>query len=206
MKCVSVAPLGSPVVPLVNDHDQRAQRGQGRQVQLARLGGLYRGREVLQDADVVTALELPRQDQRLATHLVQRVHQFRLAVGRVDIDQHQSGAGRGELGDQPFDVVRRPDADPVTGLQIERQQAGGKGVDRVEQLSVAPAFALVADHDGFPVAPLFDCAFDGVADRTIDERLVAGAADITHGWFHVLSSPCSFASVSSDAPQSRRTR
>ena len=64
----------------------------------------------------MTAFELTGQDQCLAVHLVERVDELGLAVGRVDIDQDQTGLGRGELCNNPFDIIGRPDTDPVTLL------------------------------------------------------------------------------------------
>ena len=75
------------------------------------------------------------------------------AVGRVDRDQDQAGLGGGELGQHPFGIVGRPDADPIAGLEPERQQAGGTGLDAGMQLGIAQAHALLA-HDQRRMVPV----------------------------------------------------
>ena len=161
---VSVAPLGAPVVPLVNwmligssNCSRPAELGQARALD-ARCRGprsrrtgwcpgacaadLDHGLQQRQAgvpraarpssrsmAEIVAGLEAGGGDQGAAADLVQRVFQLVGAVGRVDVDQDQAGLGGGELGHHPFGVVGRPDADPVAGLEAQRQQAGGEGVD-----------------------------------------------------------------------------
>ena len=166
---VSVAPLGAPVVPLVNwmligssncssagqlgqarALDRGAQRRRSRRTgwcpgpsaadldhglaaaaggRFSRAGGPPARGQLAQHGEIVAGLEAGGGDQGAAADLVQRVLQLVGAVGRVDVDQDQAGLGGGELRHHPLGVVGRPDADPVAGLEAQRQQAGGEGVD-----------------------------------------------------------------------------
>ena len=91
---------------------------------LARALEVDLGRDLAQHAEVVAALVAARQHQRAAADLVQRVLELGLAVRRVDVDEDQPDARGGELRDDPFVPVRRPDADAVAAPQAEREQAG----------------------------------------------------------------------------------
>ena len=70
-------------------------------------------RQVGQHGDIVRRLELAGGDEGLGLHLVEGVFELVAAVGRVDVDQDEADARRGELGDQPRRLVGRPDADAV---------------------------------------------------------------------------------------------
>ena len=137
----------------VAEDDDRAQRRQPCRFKLARRRTGQFGRELAQHADIVRGLETLGQDQRLAADLVERVFKLGDAIGRIDVDQDEPGLGGGELGEHPFAVVRRPDADAVARLQPERQQPGGEPVDRLLQLAVAHAHVLVAHDQRRPVRP-----------------------------------------------------
>jgi hypothetical protein len=50
-------------------------------------------------------------------------------VGRVDVDQDGADARRGQLQQQPLDVVGRPDADAVALAEADAEQAARKPVD-----------------------------------------------------------------------------
>ena len=102
------------------------------------------GASCIEHAGVVAGLERGRGHQRPAADLVQRVFQLGQAIGRVDVDQDQAGPGGGELGEHPFGVVGRPDADAVARLEPERQQAGGEGVGPLGEFAPGPADALLA--------------------------------------------------------------
>jgi len=78
-------------------------------------------RQFAQHADIVRGLEPLGEDQRLAADLVERVFQFGDAIGRIDIDQDETRLRGGELGQHPFRIVGRPDADAVTGMKAECQ-------------------------------------------------------------------------------------
>jgi hypothetical protein len=125
---------------LGTDGDDEAQIGELRGVQIAGRRGREFRRQLAQHADIVAGLEARRGDERDAARFVERVFEFGQAIGRVDVDEDQAGLGGGELGDDPFGVVRRPDADPLAGLEAERDEAGGEGIDLALQLAVIPAY------------------------------------------------------------------
>ena len=109
------------------DHElQRRQRMAAQQTgfTMAQLG-----RQFGKHFQVVAALEGRRQDQRAAPHLVERVFEFGATVSRVDVHQRQPGLGGGELGQRPFGVVLRPDADAITRREAQSHQAAGQRID-----------------------------------------------------------------------------
>ncbi len=114
---------------LVPDRDDQAQIGELGCAQIARSGGGEFGRQLAQHSEVVAGLEPGGGDQRRAASLVQRVFEFGQPIGRVDVDEDQPGLGGSELGDGPFGVVRRPDADARAAFEAERHQPGGEGID-----------------------------------------------------------------------------
>ena len=135
-------------------------------------------RQLAQHADIVAGLEAVGGDQRLAAHLVERVFELGQPVGRVDVDHDQPGLGGGELGDHPFAVVGRPDADPVAGLQPQRDQPGGAGVDPFVQLGIAPAHVLMAHDQRRPVAEALHHLVEMHTDGVADQRHIGGAVRI----------------------------
>ena len=216
---VRVAPLGAPVVPLVNwmlmgssnwrlvrqldqtralgggaqgrdlgegdgarpgtaHLDHGLEPGQAGAAQLARVRGGELGGELAQHGKIVAGLEAAGGHQRPAADLVQRVVQLVGAVGRVDVDQDQAGLGGGELGDHPLGIVGRPDADPVAGLEAQRQEPGGEGVDLGVQLGVGPADRLLAHDQGGPVGPAGGGTLEVGADGLADQGHVAHAVHV----------------------------
>ena len=109
-------------MPAVAEQHHRTQRRQPRRFEFSGRGMAELGRQLAQHADIVRGLEALGENQRLAADFVERVFQLGDAIGRIDVDQDQAGLGGGELGQHPFAVVGRPDADAVAGLEPERQQ------------------------------------------------------------------------------------
>ena len=152
------------------EHARRLLRTQPYDMlQVRKLGRLHK---VLDDLEIVRSLERRRQDQRLALDLVHRVLELGPPIGGIDVDQHQSGLGGGELGQDPFRVVGRPDADPIAAFEAQRQQAGRKIVDPPPELAPAPAHLLVPHHQRFALAVGLDRAVEEGADRLADQLLV----------------------------------
>ena len=163
------------------DLNQCAQTWQalGAQAPRRRAGDL--GRERRQHADIVARFERARRDQRRAGDLVERVFELGQAIGRVDVDQDETGLGGGELGDHPLRVVGRPNPDPIAGLQSQRQQTGGAGIDPRLQLRVGPTHVLVGCDQRVAVGPARGDAIEMGADGLADERRRGGAVDIALG-------------------------
>ena len=197
---VSVAPLGNPVVPLVNwmligssncsvvgecgeaaplrvaaepgdvverqharralgaDRDRRAAApGAARRADCPARRCASSGASSRSIAEIVAGLEPRRGDQRDAADLVQRVFELGEAIGRVDVDQDQPGLGGRELGDDPFGVVRRPDADALAAASA-RARAARRRTHRPRslQLAVGPADLLMPHDQRVAVAKAFD--------------------------------------------------
>jgi hypothetical protein len=200
--CVSVAPFGAPVVPEVNwmligsgqaldrlegesagqagatDLDQMAQRRHRLGVELARRGGGDFRHQRQQHRRVVAGFERRRCHQCRAFHLVQRVIELGDAIGRVDGDQNEPGLGGGELGDHPFGVVRRPDADAIARHQPECQQAGCEIVNAGAQFAPGQPHRLLAHHQGEVVRLLRYDAIESLPDRFAQQRFARHAAYI----------------------------
>ncbi len=155
---------------LVRAHpDDGPQAGDLVRVELSGLGVVQFRRHVADHADIVAALERRRQDQRLAADLVQRVFKLVGAVCRIDVDQNQPGLGRGELGQHPFGIVLRPDADPVTGLQAQGYQPGRHLVHFVAELAIGPADTLMANDQGVGIGRQCRDTVQMHADRLADQ-------------------------------------
>ena len=127
-------------------------------------------RQIAQHLHIVRRLEPARGDQRLGLDLVERVFQFGAPVGRVDVDQDQADAGGGELGDQPFRPVGRPDADAVALVETESQQARGKAVDPAGELVVGPALAGCTKDGGLVSGMARRDTREQVGDGLVQER------------------------------------
>ena len=110
--------------------------------------------------------------------LLRGVFEFGEAVGRVDGDEDEAGAGGGELGDDPLGVVGGPDADAVAGGEAECEEAGGEFVGLFGEFAPGPADGLRGCDEGGAVAGAFDEAVEMAADGFADERLPGGAAGV----------------------------
>ena len=62
-------------------------------------------------------LEARREYQGGAADVAQRELELRASERRIDVDQDQPGPGGGEHSQQPFQAVRRPDADALSRLE-----------------------------------------------------------------------------------------
>src|SRR5204863_7124905 len=104
-------------------------------------------RQLAQHADIIGGLETLGENERLAAHFVERVLELGHAVRRIDVNQDETGFGAGELGENPFTGVGRPDADAVAGLEAERQKSGGELVNGVPQLRIAEPDILTTNEE-----------------------------------------------------------
>ncbi len=162
---------------LTENHD-RAQCRQPSGFELSRRRAGKLRRELAQHADIVRRLETLGENERLAAHLVERVFELGNAIGRIDVHQNEAGLGGGELGEHPFAVVGRPDANALAGIKPERQQPGGEPVHGLLQRTVAHAHLLVAHDQRGPVRPFGARRVEELADRVAEQRLFARPVDV----------------------------
>ena len=156
--CVSVAPLGKPVVPevywmLIGSSNCRrllasGQFGFGDVVRRRRAArpSRRRGRRICSQVGAARPGLLPAcggvgglaeaaaQQQDAHAGLVQDVLQLAGLVGGVDVDEDRADAGGGVLDDDPLEAVGRPDADAVAVPDAEGEQAAGESRGRSPEL------------------------------------------------------------------------
>ncbi|MNX80047.1 hypothetical protein D3C86_1116960 [compost metagenome] len=135
---------------------------------------------------IVAGLERRRQDQGAAADLLQRIFQLVQPIGGIDGGQDQASFRGGELGDDPFDAVHRPDADPVAGAQARGQQAGGEIAGAAVQRAPCQANVLRGADDGLVVAPLPGRLTQRFSDRVGQKGGLGGALNVTG---HVSEAP-----------------
>jgi hypothetical protein len=98
-------------------------------LEFARHGARNLGRERFDHADIIACLEALGRDQRAHAHLVQCVFRFRQPIGRIDVNENETGLGRRELRQRPFGAIGRPDADAVARLESECDECGRQRLD-----------------------------------------------------------------------------
>jgi hypothetical protein len=87
-----------------------------------------------------------RCDKRLAGRGPKHVLEFENPVGRINIDQDQTGLRGGELDYGPLSTVGGPDPQPIAGKQAYLQESRGQLVSMALQLGIGPA-DLLAERD-----------------------------------------------------------
>src|SRR5205807_1324984 len=123
--------------------------------------------------------ELRRGYEGDAARLVEGVFELGQSISRVDVDENEPGFCSRELGDHPFGIVRRPDADPVAALEPQREEPRSKSVDPFFQLLVCPADLLMPDNQCIARAKAFGDPIEMHADRVADKRRATRAMDVT---------------------------
>ncbi len=78
---------------------------------------------------VVARLERARRHEHPAPRLADRVRELVRAIGRVDVHEDHADLRRRVLHQRPLGAVRRPHAEPVAGLEAEREQSARGAVD-----------------------------------------------------------------------------
>src|SRR5260370_27722692 len=105
--------------------------------------------KVADHCDIVAGLEASSGYQRATSHGSQDVLQLAQAIGRIDVDEDQTGFRRRELRDRPFRAVRGPNPDPIARLQTESQKPRRECVGPRLELGVGPANLLMRDNQCF---------------------------------------------------------
>ena len=153
-----------PGVLAHRDHDSQVRQPGRREP--PGLAAFELRRQSANHVEVSGGLECFGRDQRLASDRVQGVLQLDRPVGRVDVDEHRAEPGGGELGQDPFEPVGRPDPDAVALVEPEREQSAGDGIDLPVKIVVAQGLAFSRQHHRVARA----VAGHGVAQRVRDRR------------------------------------
>ena len=93
--------------------------------------------------------EVRLKHQSMRAGLLQRVSQFPGPISGIDIDEDGANCSGGELSQDPFFTIERPDPNPVSFADAQRQQPFGGLPDLVVKLSISQPRTLVADHQCF---------------------------------------------------------
>ena len=91
---------------------------------------------------VLRILEMVGGQHDAHPRLVQRVLEFGLPVGGVDVDQDRADLRCGVLHDRPFGSVRRPQPDAVAHPHADPQQTGRRRAHIAAELGVGPLPAV----------------------------------------------------------------
>ena len=159
------------------DLDDVAKRRQALRAKLSRVRGRDLWGEFVDHRDIVRGLEIFGADQSLHTDLVERVFDLGQAVSGIDIDLNEADAGGGELDQRPLSAIGRPDADAISRLEVKGEEAGGEAINRVGELLVGPADALMHGNERFLHGPRPRGAQEGLADGVFEQR---GFRDAAH--------------------------
>ena len=153
MRCGQVVETEHPRFALLPQVDHELEVGQCRRVRPG-AGGIAQSRyERPHDSREISAPILARQHQRAHADQVEGVPQLVGLICRIDRHQDQPGAGACKLNEQPFRAVRRPDADPVPGVQPHLQQARRQPVDRNSERPVGPSPASLRKDRELAIRP-----------------------------------------------------
>ena len=101
---------------------------------------------------VVAGLEVGCSDQALAARMVQCVLDLVRAIRRVEAHHDHAQAGGCHLCEHPFDVVRRPDSQPVALHEPCTAQGASQEVNLFPEFVVRPADILVSNNESIAVA------------------------------------------------------
>ena len=160
------------------DQHHRTQRRQPLRFEFSRSCLSHLRRQLAQYAHIVRGLEFLGENQRLAADLVERIFELGGAIGRIDIDQDETGLRRSKLRQHPFAVVGRPDTDAIAGLEAERQKSGGELVDGLLQFAIRHAHFLVPHDKCRMRRPFRANCVEEPPDRLADQRNLACAIDV----------------------------
>ncbi len=159
--------LGEQVVPTLMAHvDHVLELGQF-------------GSDLVDHAHVVAGLEVGDGDEPAAPRLGQRVLHLMRAIRGIDVDLDHPDAGGGELDEDPFGDVRRPDADPVALHEPSGHQRTGEPIDLGPQLVVGVADALLPHDQRITPTVRLDRGSEIVADGHGEQGGLGGSDGVT---------------------------
>ena len=202
--CVSVAPLGKPVVPEVywmligSSHDSDASRAASSRGRVAAAGVGERGPAVLEGdglaqrrqarahlgdhGAVVARAKGARVEQQARRRLRERVLDLGGLVGRVEVDEDGAGAGAGELRDHPLVAIGRPQADAIAAGDAVGEETAGDDRRLVGQRAPRGAVALRAHDERIALAEAGGSASERAADGVSQKRRVADRRARKRAW------------------------
>ena len=119
-----------------------------------------------------------RGDEGGAADLIQHVFDFAHTVCRIDRHQDNADPRGGELREQPFVAVRRPNTDPVALLEAELQKAVCQRVDLPLELGPGPTHVLFREDGRLAVGEFSSRVLEDVGDRAPPEFGAGRAHDM----------------------------
>jgi hypothetical protein len=181
---------------LLTDRDDEPQLRQPVGVQIAQRRRRELGRQLAQHLEIIAAFEFSCCDERGTASLIEHIFEFADAVGGIDVDENEAGIRCGELGQHPFGVVRRPNADTVAAFQPKGDKAGGDGVNPRLQFAVGPTDPLMANDERVALTEPLDHPVEIHTDGVADEGLITRPVDIAQPG-HAEPRACSVADLRS---------
>ena len=143
---------------------------------------------VIEDGAIVGAgIALP-EEQGADAGFPEDVAEFVRAVGGVDIDEDDAGAGGGVLHEDPLDAVAGPDAGAVAGGESEAGESAGDAGGFAIELTPGEADVLMADDEGFAIGKTGGGIRESLGDGLLEEGR-CGPARIAERWQRTSVTP-----------------
>ena len=139
------------------------------------------GSKLAQRLHVVAVAESVLHDQSLAARLLQDKFQFVGAEAEIEVDQHNTSLGGGELHQHPLRDVSGPDSNPVATFKSQGHQAAGGALYLGLQFAPVEAQVLLAKDEsgGFRIAR--GHLIENLADAKVDQRWMVRTSGVAGG-------------------------
>ena len=136
---------------------------------------------IVEDGAIVGAGVALAEEEGADAGLLEDVAELVRAVGGVDVDQDDAGAGGGVLHEDPLDAVAGPDAGAVAGRESEAGESAGDAGGFAIEFTPGEADVLMADDEGFAVRETGGGVREGLRDGLFQEGR-CGPAGIAERW------------------------
>ena len=143
---------------------------------------------IVEDGAIVGARVALAEEEGADAGLLEDVAEFVRAVGGVDVDEDDAGAGGGVLHEDPLDAVAGPDAGAVAGGESEAGESAGDAGGFAIELTPGEADVLMADDEGFAVGETGGGVREGLGDGLF-EKGRCGPARIAERWQRTSVTP-----------------
>ena len=143
---------------------------------------------IVEDVAVVGARVALAEEEGADAGLLEDVAEFVRAVGGVDVDQDDAGAGGGVLHEDPLDAVAGPDAGAVAGGESEAGESAGDAGGFAIEFAPGEADVLMADDEGFAIGETGGGVREGLCDGLLEEGRF-GPAGIAERWQRTSVTP-----------------